>query len=333
MELNLFKVGVVQQLTPAVMPADPVVFDSPAVFAPLDPVSLAPLGIGPDTMPNTQPLILDAPGTQQTTGLTYIESTGNFIDSNENPLTATWKWYNKKTGEIYATAISTSFHVWGDTDLDNVALYAEVHGYRSAEIMATQLQPQNNIIFKKVPYLVYLAAVVALIAMAKKKKKEVGAVTMQDILPFLYIAGGVLAFTFVKQILEALGIWKSKETKGLDTLASDPNSFWSPNFYLNLLRQGVTWTTGITATTADEWLKEIENAMGFFGDNESIVMGVLKRCQTQATFSFLAWEYNYNTGGDFLAFLRGRDAWYPWAGLSDTDIYSVSQYISNLPKY
>lgn len=337
---------------------------SPVVYQPLDPmVDISPLSPVPlvdltyqapttDTTATQQPApiqpgpvstdtTIQQTGTAQTMDTTQatgpvdsMDSFGYFLDSKGSPLTAHWKWYNVATGETYGEQTSNVFHVWGDTDLENVVLFAEVPGYPKVVIKALDLQqPQNDIVFKHPPYLLYATAIVALVLLARKKNKKVGAITMTEVMPFLYIAGGVLAFGAIQKILVALGILKSPETKNLDNLSEDPNSFWSPNFYLTLLSQGVQWTSGIDTATAAQWIQDIKNAMGFFGDSEATIIGILKRARTQATFSFLAWEYNYETGGDFLAFLRGRDSWYPWAGLSDSDIYSVSQYISKLQKY
>lgn len=333
MELNLFKVGVVS--TDTSMMADPSVFNPP-VYETLDPlVDLTPIGVKDPVLSQTQ-TILDSPGTTQSTGLTpdvYVESQGNFLDAAGNSITASWKWYNVVTGEIYAQATAPAFHVWGDTDLQNVALMVSAHGYSHVKIMALQLQASNDIVLKKIPYALYLAAVVALIAMAKRKQKQVGAVTIQDVLPFLYIAGGVLAFTFVKQILEALGIWKSKDTKELDAAVTDPNSFWSPYFYLDLTSQGIVSTVPFNRATADQWLSELDDCFHWYGDDEARAKGILKRAPTQMIFSFVSWVFNQNTGEDFIGYLRGESNYLPWKGLSDADINEVNQYISKLKQY
>lgn len=180
-------------------------------------------------------------------------------------------------------------------------------------------------------------ALLLLLLIYQKHKSKVGAFDKKKVIDIGEIAllgiGAILAYRFVKKILDFLGITKSQATISLDDAMSNPKSPWNPQYYLNLLSAGVQWTSGINTATADQWIQDIKDAMGFFGDNESQVMGVLKRCQTQATLSFLSWEYQHNTGEDFLSFLRGRSSFYPWAGLSDDDLYSVQNYILQLPKF
>lgn len=217
--------------------------------------------------------------------------------------------------------------------LSDFGVKIESEGYKTISTTLDKLTDTTIFLQKaSLPYIQIIAAV-ALFAYAAKHRKKVGEITENDLRLIALGFGGLLAFDTLRKVLEGLGLWKSRDTKDLDNAATDPNSFWSPNYYLSLAAKGTQWTTGITATTADQWLKDIDNAFSFWGDNESTVIGILKRCRTQATLSFLAWEYNHNTGGDFLSYLRGKEKWYPWGGLSDADVNEVSQYISRLPKY
>lgn len=262
-----------------------------------------------------------------------MESYGWIVEDKTNKsIVADVKLYDSKTGESFAAFSADHFHVW--TDDNDAVLEIAAKGYKTVLIPATDLQYQNDVFLKKssLPYL-QIIAVSALLAYAAKKKKKVGEINEHDLKMVALGLGGLIGFGLLRKLLIALGLWKDPSTKALDDAATDPNNFWHPQFYLNLLSQGVNWTTGINTATADQWLRDIDNAFSFFGDNEAKVKGILERCQTQATLSFLAWEYNHNTGGDFLSYLRGQEKWYPWGGLSDTDVYEVSQYISKLPKY
>lgn len=265
-----------------------------------------------------------------------METQGYIVDKKTlAPVKAYWELYNKRTGEIFATATADVYNIWVTDDPDNTYLKITASGYKTFDSVVTALtEPSDDIYLQKksLPYIEIIAAI-ALFTYAAKHKKKVGELTPNDLKMVALGLGGIIAFEALQKILEGLGLWRSIDTKAIDNYASNPNSFWSPNYYLTLLSQGVTWSTGITRTTADIWLKDLDNAFSFFGDNEAVAKGILERCQTQATLSFLAWCYNQNTGGNFLSFLRGQDKWYPWGGLSDADINEVSQYISKLPKY
>lgn len=182
----------------------------------------------------------------------------------------------------------------------------------------------------KLPFLELFAAM-AIIAYAAKKKKKVGALTMEEIKPFLFIGGGLLAFDSIKRILEGLGFWKSEATKGLDDASTNPGSFWNPNFWRTVKPDNANWSYAIDVTTAQAWLKDLRDAFGPFNDNEDKAMGVLKRCRTQANLSFLADIFNRTYSEDLLTWLRG--GWWPQDRLSDSDVYTITNYISRLPKY
>lgn len=320
--------------------------NNPPVYYPLDPVvDTTPVGIDPAPAPvpvDTQGTSIPVPTTttqqqtttQQTTqgsGPSYVESYGMFYDAHGNLISAYWQWYNVVTNEVYSEAQSTQFHVWGDTDLDHVALRAKAPGYSEIKIMAGDLQPQNDITFKKPPYLIYAAAVAALVLFATKRKKKVGKVTTQDVFPFLIIGGGLLAFSLVKKLLEGLGIWKSQDTRDLDTASTDPNSFWNPNYWRTIKPANEDWTYAITTDTASQWAADLYNAFGPFNDDEEQAIGVFKRCRTQANASFLCDVFQRIYNEDCLTFLRG--GFWPQDRLSDTDVNTINQWVSRLPKY
>lgn len=183
----------------------------------------------------------------------------------------------------------------------------------------------------KLPFLELIAAA-GILAYAAKNKKRVGALTTEELKPFLYIGGGILAFDSVKRILEGLGFWKSQATKDLDGTSTNPNSFWNPNFWRTINPSGTGWTYAIDVTTAEQWLYDLINSFGIFNDDEEAAIGVLKRCRTQANLSFLAYVFDtYMKKGDLLTYLRGGN--WPQDRLSDADVYTINNYISRLPKY
>lgn len=173
------------------------------------------------------------------------------------------------------------------------------------------------------------AAVAAAIALARKEKRKISGITTADVMPFILIGGAVIAFDLVNKVLVMLGISDSRDTKELDDIATDPNSFWNPEFWRGA--PGGNYSYAITESTARAWLSEIKSAFGPFNDDEEKVIGVFKRCRTQANASFLAWVFNKDTGQDLLKYLRGGT--WPQDRLSDADVNEITRYIKNLPKY
>lgn len=287
------------------------------------------------------------------TGVDSVQLDVYCFDDKGNALTVgNVVLYNLSTGEKYITELQPGHGNLiqldsGGIPLLQIGITISAFGFKTIKTtfeelyQRTDAQNRVNLIFEKgigTQVIFTGAAIAALLLIIKNsKRKNVGAfdlVKAEDTMLFIAkIVVGLLAYNLLKKILDFLGITKSQATISLDTASTDPNSPWNPNYYLNLLSKGVTWSGGITRTTAEQWLSEINDALSFWGDSESKVIGVLKRCPTQATLSFLAWVYNQDKGEDFLAYLRGRSSWYPWAGLSDSDLYDVSQYISKLPKY
>lgn len=305
MEVNLFKLGSPGYIGPEVMYQDQNFVDN--------------------TIPTVPQIMGAVPDS--------IDSQGGFFDYANplKPVFAMWQWYNVATGEVYGEGMSEGFHVWADTDLQNVALRVRANGYSEKKVMALDLLPENPILLRRVPYVLYMAAVTGLILFATKRKKEVGKVTVQDVVPFLFIAGGLLAFSFVKQLLESLGIWDSKDTKDLDGASVDPGSFWNPNFWRTVKPDGAAWTYAITLDTAQQWASDLYNSFNAINDDEDRAIGVFKRCRTQANASFLCDVFERVYGQDCLTFLRGG-IW-PQDRLSDADVNTINRYILNLPKY
>lgn len=270
-----------------------------------------------------------------------------FFDENNQPLLVSGTLFDISTNEVNST-IANSYEA--DITLNVIPSYQlgvefSAPGYKTIKTTVAELQAKAsagtvNLVFQKGIGLMVIytgAAIALLLLLLRSEKKNVGAFDKQKAIGITEVVligiAGLLALNLIKKILDFLGITKSAATINLDNASNNPSSFWSPQYYLDLLSKGVQWSAGIDTTTAGNWLQEISDAMSFFGDNESKIIGILKRCPTQATLSFLAWEYNYRTGEDFLSWLRGKSAFYPWAGLSDSDLYDVSQYISKLPKY
>lgn len=306
------------------LPRDPMVLDPTVTDPPNDPpVPIDPVVNNPDVRIETPP--------PPPPGLPMESFISLYGGSLSKPIAGVLKWWNKRTGEIYATLSDTHFHVWADTDIENVLAEISAPGYSTAKIPAGDLLFNMNVILKKpIPIGLIISAIVALIAFARKRKKEVGKVTTADVMPFLIIGGGVLAFSVVKEILEKLGIWDSKDKKELDDTSTDPGSWWSP-MYWRSKPPDVPYTYTISTATATAWADELYDAFGPFNDCEECAIAIFKRMRTKANASFFSEVFALRIGEDMLTFLRGGS--WPQDRLSDGDVNTINNYIDKLPNY
>lgn len=177
------------------------------------------------------------------------------------------------------------------------------------------------------------AALAVLLAVLNYQKRtgKVGKLSTADLFPIFLLVGGVIAFDIIRRILEAVGLWKDRDEKDLDNAATDPGSFWNPNYWRNVLPSGAAYTYAIDLPTATQWASEIYNAFGVFNDNEEQVFNVFRRCKTRANASYIAYAFGLKYGEDLLKFLRG--GWWPQDRLSDADVNEITKFINKLPKY
>lgn len=166
------------------------------------------------------------------------------------------------------------------------------------------------------------AGIIFLLAKKKEQKKQVGKIETKEV---LLIGGGLIAFSVLQKILQGVGLWKSQETKNLDQETTNPNSFWSPNYY----KMYSSYSYAIDRKTAESYAKEIYNAFGMFNDCEECVKAVFRRLRTKSNVSYLVQVFSDVYGQDLLTFLRGG-IW-PQDRLSDSDVNEINSFLSKLP--
>jgi hypothetical protein len=217
-------------------------------------------------------------------------------------------------------------------DPSTVVVYFDKNGYKTGMFYFSDLvdSPDIGLEPKSNTVMILGGAALAFYLFASKKKKEVGKITTADVMPFMLIGGGVLAFSFIEKILQALGLWKDQDEKELDDTAVNPDSWWSPNFWRSK-PANEQWTFAIDTQTAIDWAADIWDSFGPFNDCEECAITVFKRCRTQSNASFLSDIFQQRYGQDLLTFLRG--GWWPQDRLSDTDVNVINQYVNKLPKY
>lgn len=230
--------------------------------------------------------------------------------------------------------INSNFYAaWTETDPYDVEIVFSAAGMSDVVKSIGQLMQDPDIYFTKGSRFPIAAVVlvVAAVALYRSRTAKVGALTTGDIWPIFLLVGGVLAFDVFKRIMEGLSLWDSQDTKDLDQLATDPNSWWNPNYWQTVKPAGASYSYAITLSTAVAWAREIYNAIGPINDNEDAVFAVFKRCRTRANASYIAYAFQQTYGEDLLKWLRGGS--WPQDRLSDADVNEITKYINKLPKY
>jgi len=217
-------------------------------------------------------------------------------------------------------------------------VYVEISsaGYQTAVFPASQYQNvfelEPNIITlpdvvvtseNKFPWWIVLAAAPFVL----KKQKKVGKVETGTVIAIgagLFLLKG---FGLFNDLLEAVGLQDSEETKALDASASNPASPWSPNFW----KSGPTGTFLLTAAAMENMLSDLKSAFGWFNDDEAKAIAVFKQLKTQSQLSFFSDWFKLKEGADLLYWLRGTG--YPNDRLSDAETQQINAFILKLPKY
>jgi hypothetical protein len=110
-------------------------------------------------------------------------------------------------------------------------------------------------------------------------------------------------------------------------VSADPNSFWNPNYW----KQTQQYTYAIDTPTAERYADQINDALGYFNDDESAIISVFHQLRTKANFSYLAYVFNNKYGKDLFATLRGGN--WPQDGISDADLLAINNYGDTLPNF
>jgi hypothetical protein len=132
----------------------------------------------------------------------------------------------------------------------------------------------------------------------------------------------LLYFMVLRPILTKVGIIESKEDKERDkvakTFGTAANSPFSPSYYKN----APAGSHLITRAMAEKLAGEINDAIGFFSDDENKVYGTLRQLQYKTQLSFLADVFFQKYKMDLYQLFQRN--------LSDSEIDVINNIATNL---
>jgi len=256
---------------------------------------------------------------------------GYIYGANDKPLAAVVTLVDNETNTVSTIQVNTDGRYTIDFDetapgIDNLEVVFSSQGYKSLSLTLGQLRGGTTDIFlEKTNTLFLIAVAVGLFYVFKNKKKKVGALQTQDLMPFLMIAGAVLGFNALTKLLDKLGLGKDPAAADL----SDPNSPWKPNYW----RQFTTFTYSVSLAEADQYAETIHNAFTVFNDDFNAIMGVFSNLRTKANVSYLSDIFFRKYNEDLLSFLGDGGGLLPWDGLSSAHKSELISYVSKLPSH
>jgi len=141
------------------------------------------------------------------------------------------------------------------------------------------------------------------------------------------ILGGVFLFKKLGNLVPDFGAEDTVESGKVGREAISMESPWNPNFY----KKGPSGQLLLTSQSANILVLAILNSVGWFKDDFSQVLGVIKQLKTQSQVSYLADKFAQYQGQDLLTWLQGDT--YPSDRYSAEQVNQLIQYVKQLPKY
>lgn len=257
---------------------------------------------------------------------------GYIYGENNQPVKAVVSLVDPSGVQVIEILPGEKYTIDAGNDAGSLKVIFSAQGYKSIETTILQLQSGgSNIHLEKSNQTVWMLLIaLGLLYTFSSRKKSVGKLQTSDIIPILLIAGAVIGFSFIKQLLEGLGIWDSKDTKQLDDDAASGSNWWNPSYYKTKPAY-VSYTNPITKSRADQLAKYLYDQFNFLNDDEEAAIAVFKSLPSQAAGSYLSESFRDMFGVDMLSWLRGGN--WPQDRLSDADVNTINTYMKSLPKY
>lgn len=157
----------------------------------------------------------------------------------------------------------------------------------------------------------------------------------QDEKTLLLIGGGAVAIyllydSVIAPVLETIGIKKSKEEKTIEQAATNPNSAFSPVFW-QWEQRNKGKAVLIKADAVNKMVRDIQKAISSIASFSDFpaVLAVFRQLSYKSQVSFLADQFQKQTGKDLLTYLRGRGLIIN-DGLTDQQLNTIINLVNGL---
>lgn len=232
-----------------------------------------------------------------------------------------------KAGDKYSASETDSY-------LRKAVFVFNAKGYTSNSFTGEELYTAGgNVFLKKSNILLYgMAAVTAVVLMAKlkEKKKRVGKLETNDVLPWLLIAGAFIGFKAIQKALAALGLG-GPGGKAADEAMNNPYSPFNANFWEKVPNNVAPLI--ITESAVQGFITTIHDAFRVLQDDFNTIWGVFSQLKTQSQVAYLSQKFVAKYKESLLPFLQDGGGILPWDGLSDKHLAQIMEYVSKLPLY
>jgi len=206
----------------------------------------------------------------------------------------------------------------------NLKVVFSSQGYNSLMVdLSTIVDGARDIHLQKNNSVALVLIAAGLFYVLYSKKKKVGAITTNDVTPFLLIAGAVLGFTALKKVLDTLGLGGNPAIPE----QQNPDSPWKPGYW----KKYSSFTYVIDPGTAKQYAETIHNAFSVFQDDYNAIFSVFSSLRTKANVSFLADIFAQQYNEDLLTFLGNGGGVLPWDGLSSEHLKNILTLVDKLP--
>lgn len=228
---------------------------------------------------------------------------------------------------ISNTFVEAGVNYWIEYDepyLRQLTIVFTSPGYASVKKTGSELIANGNVIMPpSMPVAALLLASGLIFVSLKNKKRKVGKVTTEELMPFLLIAGAILAFSTIKKILDSLGLGGDPTQPE----QANPDSPWKPLYW----KQFSSYSYAIDLATATDYAETIHDAFTLFQDDYNAILSVFSKMKTKANVSYLCYVFNNKYNEDLLSFLEDGGGVLPWDGLSTAHLNTIISLVNKLP--
>lgn len=212
------------------------------------------------------------------------------------------------------------------TDWTNAEILLEKDFKTESEVIVTSSGKKNN-------NLLWLLLLVPVLA--NNKKKTVSGIDTGTVMALGLGLVFIKGFSIFNDILAMLGIGKDKDDKEVDAEQNDPGSPFNPNYFNNSSASIGEKTSALLYANEkyNEIIGLLNEAWGYFDDDEAKVMGAFKILKTKLQVGAFVSLWHKNEGTDILEWLKGAGGFWGWPKdrLDTEEINKIIKYVSNLP--